>query len=193
MSRLALCLPLPFVVILPACTGGIHRQGNHQISVTSSYDYPITGNVIWPDGEGRAQNVGGTVGYNYFFEDRWAFMAAGTPVRIYATPDQYTYAGELQIGFRYYPWEFTLGQTPVALYAEVLGGMLQASRQLPPGGSHTNFTQDTGVGVEVKLTDEVSWLVGYRLRHLSNGYIFAADNPSQNDQQIYTGFAITLK
>ena len=161
--------------------------------MTGMYDYPIKGEAIWPDGEGRAQNAGATIAYNYFTADRFALTAAGTPVRIYAQDDGDIYAGEFQLGVRYYFADFEIGEKPIGLYAEALGGLMQSAKSVPETGSHTNFSQDTGVGFEVLLSDQISWIGGYRLRHISNGDMFGEDNPSQNDHMVYTGLAFRLR
>ncbi len=178
---------------LTACTGGIHRQGQHQLSLHGSYGFPIKGDTLWPEGLGQAENVGVTIGYGYFARDRLALRAALTPYRRYRQPDGDAHAGELQVGLRYYFWDFEIGDTPVGLYAEALGGLMHASRRIPAGGAHTNFTQDAGVGFEVQFSDQISWITGYRYRHISHGHVFAGDpNPGQNDNQVYTGLAIML-
>ncbi|MBW7906432.1 MAG: acyloxyacyl hydrolase [Phycisphaerae bacterium] len=189
----AVCVLASFWALQAGCAGGLHRQGEHQLSLTAGYGRPFKGTALYPDAEGRAENAGVTVGYGYFATDRLALLAAGTPLRVYNQGDGDVAAGELQVGLRYYVWEFDLAGTPVGLFGEVLGGMMNGSRSVPEGGSHTNFTQDTGVGCEVQLTRRVSWISGYRLRHLSNGRIFRTDsNPSQNDHFVYTGVAFSF-
>lgn len=173
------------------CTGGLHRAGERQFTLLGSYGYPVKGEAIWPDGDGRAENAGLSLGYNYFPADRLALGASITPYRLYNQSDGDAYAGELQLAVRYYFAEFELGSTPASLFAEALGGMMHSARSVPEAGSHTNFTQDTGVGVELQLIEGVSWITGYRFRHLSNGYVFGHDNPSQNDHQVYTAIGFS--
>lgn len=221
------------------CTGGLHRRGDHQVSLLGSYGHPIKGDVIWPDGEGRADNGGVAVGYNYFVGDRFSVGAAITPYRNYNQSEGDAYAGEFQIALRYYVAEWELigerasrrrggdshspahiarvgdsylpahiapvgdshppppgpaatGPAPaLGIFVEALGGLMQSNRSVPEGGSHTNFTQDAGLGLELRLADNVSWMTGYRLRHVSNGNVFGGENPSQNDHQAYMGVAFS--
>lgn len=186
---LAACLLL---LLGTGCQGGLHREGEHRLGVTGNYGEPIKGEVIWPDGEGRAQNGGVSVDYNYYLSDRTAIIAAATPYRTYNQSDGDIYAGEFQLGVRYHFWEFDIAQVPVGLYLDLLGGLTGSARSVPEDGSHLNFTQDTGIGMEVQLTDQISWISGYRLKHLSNGRLFGDENPSQNDHFVYTGLSFQL-
>jgi hypothetical protein len=147
---------------------------------------------VWPDGEGRAQNAGMTLDYCHYVADRTAVVVTATPYRIYNQSDGDVYAGEFQLGLRYHIWEFEIAEVPVGLYTEVLGGMTCGAQSIPEEGSHLNFTQDTGLGIEVQLTGDISWISGYRLKHLSNARLFGDENPSQNDHFIYTGLTFRL-
>ena len=183
------------VALLPllGCSGGIHYRGEHQLSLLGSYGEPISGQALyWPDAEGRARNGGVTVGYGYFAQDRLQLLATATPYRNYNQSDGDVATGEIQIGFRYFFAEFDLAEKPFGLYAEVLGGLLYGAQSVPEEGSNFNFTQDAGLGFELRLNKHISWVTGYRLRHLSNGNFFNDDNPAQNDHQVYSGIAIHL-
>lgn len=181
------------LVAAVGCTGGIHRRGEQQFALTGAFGTPIKGNVLWPGGEGRADEAAVQLGYHYFFQDRWAFMTVVSPYRNYNQSDGDAWASELQLGFRWFFAEFDLFEKlPLGLYAEILGGLQYADISVPEEGSNANFTQDTGVGFELKLTDHISWQTGYRLRHLSNGRLFRDDsNPSQNEHLVYTGIAFS--
>lgn len=176
-----------------ACNGGMHQKGEHQIGVAGTFGHAIKGQAIWPDGDGRADNAGVTVDYHYFVTDRLALGGAVVPYRNYNIAGRDAYAGEFQLGLRYYFFEFDLLDKPLGFYGELKGGLMQSSRSVPEEGTHTNFSQDSTLGVEWRLTENVSWQTGYRLRHVSNGYIFGSENPSQNDHQVFTGIAITWR
>lgn len=178
-------------LLLAGCEGGIHRRGEQQLSLVGTWGHPIKDDVGWPDGEGRAEDAAAVLGYHYFVADRFAVGAAITPYRIYNQSDGDAWTGELQLGVRYFFLDFDVGDVPVGLFAEVWGGMFHGPRSVPESGSHTNFTQDTGAGFEARLTENVSWITGYRLRHLSNWGAFGNDNPSQNDHTVFTGIAIS--
>jgi hypothetical protein len=190
---LAACLLIGCMTICTGCHGGHHRKGDLQFAITGTYGHAIKGETFWTDAKGRGDSASASIGLNYFVEDRVALMAELTPMRIFNQSDADVYSYELSVGARYYFAEFELGTVPVSFYGEILGGFMHGARSVPEAGSNFNFTQDTGVGVEMKLADNVSWITGYRFQHLSNGDLFNDDNPSQNDNQIYTGIAIELR
>ncbi len=179
------------LVGLVGCHGGMHQKGDQQITFMGSYGEPFNEGFVWNGADGTGQNGAFTVGYNYFLDDRIALMINGTPYRIYNQSDGDIYAGEFQMGFRYYFFEFDLLEKPLGLYAEMLGGLTYGSNSIPEEGSNFNFTHDTGAGFEWQLSDNVSWISGYRLKHLSNGNFFNDDNPSQNEHHVYTGLAVS--
>ncbi|MBK8269714.1 MAG: acyloxyacyl hydrolase [Planctomycetes bacterium] len=185
------CAAIIAIFFIAGCSGGMHHKGQHQIGVSGSFGHAIKGETPWHDGDGRADNAGVAVDYHYFLEDRLAIGGAITPYRNYNLAGRDSATGEFQLGVRYYIFEFDVLEKPVGLFAEVSGGILHGSRSVPEEGSHTNFTQDNTLGLEWKLSDNISWQTGYRFRHLSNGYIFDSVNPAQNDHQVFTGFAIS--
>lgn len=185
-------LPLPAACLAClGCAGGIHHAGEQQFALSGSFGHPIKGQAVWPDGKGRADNAAVTLGHNYFLDDRLAFMSALTPYRNYNQSDGDAYTGEFQLGLRYFFWELESLAAPAGFFAEIWGGALYGARSVPGAGSNFDFTQDTGLGVEVKLSDDVSWITGYRLRHLSNGNFFNDSNPAQNDHHMYTALAFS--
>lgn len=192
MFKVAGLLLMLSALLAAGCEGGLHRKGERRLGVAGSYGEPIKGDVIWPEGDGRASNAGVTVSYDHYVADRTSIRVAATPYRVYHQSDGDVYAGEFELGARYHFWEFHLADVPFGLYGEVLGGLAGGGRSIPEDGSHLNFTQGTGLGMEVQLTDDISWTSGYRLRHLSNGRIFGDENPSQNDHFVYTGLSFRL-
>ena len=183
-AAIALCL-------VAGCNGGLHHKGEQRFSVIGSYGEPFNESFVWKGGDGSGQEAALTLGYDYFLEDRLALIGTVTPYRIYNQSDGDTYAGEIQLGLRYYIWEFELFSTPGAVYGEMLGGVTYGSRSIPEEGSSFDFTQDTGLGMEMQISDDVSWFTGYRLKHLSNGNFFNDDNPAQNEHFVYLGVAFS--
>lgn len=172
---------------LTGCQGGLHRKGEHGLQVYGAYGQPF-------DKSGRGETASATVGYNYHFQDRWAFQAQVTPYRNYNLPEGDATAGEWQIGLRWYFVDFDLGKLPVGLYSELLAGMMHASRSVPEDGAHTNFVEDIGLGVELQLAERVSWITGARLRHLSHAHVFGGEpNPGQDDWLVYTGLQFSFR
>ncbi len=191
--RIFACLVMTLTVLLAGCSGGLHRKGDMQFSMTGTYGHAIKGETPWTDAKGRGDSASASLGLNYFIEDRLALMAELTPMRIFNQSDGDAYTYELSLGARYHFLEFDIAAMPVSLYGEIMGGFMHGNDSVPEEGSNFNFTQDTGVGIEMKLAENVSWVTGYRFQHLSNGNFFNDDNPSQNDHQVYTGVAIELR
>lgn len=180
------------LAIWAGCSGGIHRAGEHQLSLMGNFGTAFRGDNIWPDGRGNADNAGVQLGYTYFVQDRLGLIAAASPYRNYNQRGGDVYAAELQIGLRYFFWEFDLLKVPVGLFAEALGGLQVGERSIPQNGAHVNFTQNTGVGLEARVTPNFSILGGYHLRHLSHGHVFGNEpNPSQNDHHVFLGLAFS--
>lgn len=192
--RIAASLLIVLTLIpMIGCTGGIHRKGDQQISVVGVYGHPIKGDAIWPGGDGEAENGGVTASYHYYFADRFAFATNLTPYRNYSQTNGDIPTGEFSLGVRYMFAEFDIFSRPIGLFAEANGGLMYAAKSVPPGGANTNFTQETGLGFEYRITDAISCVGGYHLRHVSDGYLFATENPSQNDHSVFMGIAFSFR
>jgi hypothetical protein len=185
-NRWPLSLAMLLVVVIGGCAGGPHRRGEHQLTLTGFFAHPF-------DTDGRGDSAGATVGYNHFLRDRLALMGALTPYRNYNQGDGDAHAAEFQLGLRWYFWEFGDEPQPVAFFGEELIGAIYSSRSVPEEGTCTNFTGEIGIGLEVPLTDDVRWVTGYRLRHLSHGHILHGKNPGEDDQQVYMGLAFSIE
>jgi len=185
-SRWSCLATLSLVVVAGGCVGGPHRRGEHQLTLTGLFAHPF-------DTDGRGDSAGAMVGYNYFLRDRLALMGAITPYRNYNQGDGDAYAAEVQVGLRWYFWEFGGEPRPVAVFSEGLAGVIYSSRSVPEDGTCTNLTDEIGVGFEVPLTDGIRWITGYRLRHLSHGHILHGKNPGEDDQEAYMGLALSIK
>jgi hypothetical protein len=59
----------------------------------------------------------------------------------------------------------------IAPYAELNGGAMYSNHPIPENISRFNYTAQTGMGFLMRLTPGHSFVVGYRLHHISNGGI----------------------
>lgn len=184
-------LPVLWVVLCAGCAGGIHRERDQQVAFQLELADPFRDHPVWGIGRGTAENWGLTAGYQYFLRDRWGLRAEVTPLRMYSQGDDDVYAAELRLGIRWYPLSFHTGKAPTGVYVEALGGHMWAEDEVPPAGTKDNWTQDFGTGLEWRLGDRASWILGYRLRHLSNGKGSGSDNPSQNEHVLMTALALS--
>jgi hypothetical protein len=183
---------LALLLVLGGCTGvgGIHRRGDRQVAVTGGPGLPFRDYPGFPAGKGREENTSVAVRYHHFVKDRLALVASFTPFRRYHERGVQAVAG--QIGGRYYFAETCLAGRPVGFFGEVLGGFQASDRAIPPGAADFNFLLDGAVGAEMRVSERVSCVLAYRLRHLSNGSIFGDRNPSQDEHSPYVGLAVDL-
>lgn len=184
-------IPLVCVLVCVGCAGGIHTRGEQQAHVQLSWADPFRDHPVWGIGQGTAENRGVAAGYGYWFADRWAVLASFTPWRVFDQAGEDVRATEFQLGFRAFALEFHTGKAPTALYFEVLGGRMWADDAVPPAGTKDNWTQDFGAGLEWRISGRMGLLLGYRLRHLSNGKGSGSDNPSQNENVVLGALTFT--
>ncbi len=75
-----------------------------------------------------------------------------------------------------------------SLFVDVVGGVMETSDAVPPGGSSFNFVAQAGVGISFDISDDVRLLTGVRWHHISNGRTFDT-NPSQDSLYVYAGLS----
>ncbi len=84
-------------------------------------------------------------------------------------------------------WNFeTRGR--IVPYAELGGGTLFTSNQVPAGASHFNFTSGGALGMHV-LRTKYNWSAEIRFMHISNGSLSPA-NPGINTLQLKMGLGL---
>ncbi len=182
------------VAMLLCLSGGckvtMHERGESQVIAQGVYGSPRGDDPLWWIGNGDAENYGASVQYNYFVNPGFALSGIVTPYRVYKLDGNDVSTWELQLGLRWFFTEFMVGRQPLSLYLDVQVGRMHSQDPIPPFGSTTNWTQDTGLGLEYALSDSWSLVGGYHLRHLSDGSgngITRNDNPSQNDDLWFFG------
>ncbi|HEX5136123.1 MAG TPA: acyloxyacyl hydrolase [Planctomycetota bacterium] len=175
------------VLVLGACHGGVHRDDRYQVVGDVIFGTPA-GEFILSSTGADAPEVGVRLTGAAFTCDRLALIAAGG-YHYYDPKTGPVDAVEFQVGARYYPpIDFHVGKVPVGPFLDVLGGVLHASSPFPAGGTESNLTAELGGGLEVILGKRASVLLGYHLRHLSNGGGNVPDNPGYNDNEFFLGF-----
>lgn len=96
-----------------------------------------------------------------------------------------------RFGFR---WHFARPQDHAdrswSVYAEAGIGMVFTDHEVPPGGTHYNFTPHAGVGATFAMGDSGARLdLGVRWAHVSNASTSGTDdNPSRDSPMVYAGF-----
>ena len=98
----------------------------------------------------------------------------------------YTGLGISPIGF-----QFNWGRSnTVQPFFKSSGGFMYFRQPFPDDrGVQFNFTLELGSGIEFLLADNLSFTVGYKYHHMSNGQ-FGDINPGVDSNVFYTGFTI---
>jgi Lipid A 3-O-deacylase (PagL) len=114
------------------------------------------------------------VGYQIF---TWLAIDFDTTVSGVAVQNSDGAAINATIGLRH-----TIAKIDKAtIFIDIAGGVIEASSELPYGGTHLNNTIDFGPGVYFPLKDNMSLMVGVRYFHVSNAQSEGPDrNPSVN-------------
>lgn len=67
---------------------------------------------------------------------------------------------------------------PITPFVEGAFGAVYTSEDFPPDGTKWNYTQRYGVGLDVRVSEQIELALGYRHMHLSNGKGLGPQNPS---------------
>ena len=117
--------------------------------------------------------AGGRFGGSYYFKDRLA-ISADVPV-YWARQKNPGIAAGFDLLVRWHWFE----RDHLSLYLDGGAGFLLADRNVPPRGTHFNFTPQVGIGVTYLLDDRTYLYCGTRFWHLSNAGIWGSNrNPS---------------
>ena len=74
-------------------------------------------------------------------------------------------------------------------YIELSSGPMWSSRRVPAATSHFNFISQAGFGAVLAPTRSMSFVLGYRMAHISNGG-YASRNPGLNVNAVVFGTRI---
>ena len=115
---------------------------------------------------------GATVGVGYYF---WDTIAVTLDVSGYGFSEGHTdgAATGVTLGLRHHL--FSVGQSSV--FVDCSGGEIEASNNLPRGGTHLNNTIEVGLGIAHPLSQDIYLLTGVRFFHLSNA---DSEGPNRN-------------
>jgi opacity protein-like surface antigen len=131
----------------------------------------------------RVKMAGARVGVGYYVLDNLACRLELTGYHVSEEPGDAA-AGQASFGLRHHL--FDLGKS--SLFVDVGGGVFEAGRRVPEGGTQFNFTFETGLGVAIPLSDRIDLEVGARYFHLSNASLHGSDrNPSVNGPEAFLG------
>ncbi len=129
-----------------------------------------------------------SVGASYHFVDN---MSLGLEVSGYgiSQPGPEAVAVAPGIVFRHHLFHTRRG----SFFLDVTAAVVQASEQVPQGGTKFNFIEQAGMGITCDLRGNAHLLLGVRYLHLSNAQIEGDDrNPSINGVTAYVGLLFRL-
>ena len=130
----------------------------------------------------------GAIGVGYYPVDRFA-LSLRTPVYHFRqfTGDAEVYSLDLSLRYHF------LEAGRFTLFGDLIGGICESDKQVPPGGTHFNFTLQGGLGATYRVADHLHLIAGLRIFHLSNAAVQGIDrNPDLNAGQIYIGALFTF-
>lgn len=130
----------------------------------------------------------GSVGVGYYVADRFA---VGAEVRGFGISQEGPNAPAVEANL--FIRHHLIVADPWTLYIDGSAGVFYADHEVPAGGTHFNFMEDTGLGATYRLDDGVYLMGGVRYFHISNARIHGNDrNPSVNGLEGYFGVMFTF-
>jgi hypothetical protein len=131
----------------------------------------------------------GSLGVGYYLKDNFA-ISLQVPGYWFEQPEASdATAGGLNLSLRYHFYQ--VGR--FSFYGDIIGGISQATRSVPPDGTHFNFTLQLGPGVTFRIADHLHLMGGVRPFHLSNAAIEGINhNPDLNAVEGYAGVMFTF-
>jgi hypothetical protein len=149
-----------------------------------TWDVQATGTSAWEfypyDHEKLAT---GSAGIGYYLADNFAATLTVPVSHVRQSTRDATMVG-LDLSLRYH----FLQRDRFTLFADLTGGLAQATHIVPPGGTYFNFTAQLGLGATYRLADHLDLAAGVHYFHLSNAAIRGINhNPDLNAAQPYVG------
>ena len=87
-------------------------------------------------------------------------------------------------------WHF-LRRESGSLYLDGGSGIIWTEDPFPDGGTHQNFTPQTGIGTTARIDENLHLIGGVRWYHISNASKSGLDrNPGYNAAQLYVGVMV---
>ena len=167
----------------PAIGAG-HQDGDSMMVVHLQYGVPILQKAIFWDGNAEVDDFGIGVSNYWFVSNSFAWSATlnGT---VFKTADGDVYAGEIELGGRWYVWDIAGG----GVFWDTTGGYQQSHGAIPPGGTEWNYTFSFGPGIDLPLTRSSGFVAGVTFHHMSNALgRNTPRDPSQNEGRFHFGF-----
>ena|SRR5215471_12641643 len=177
------------VFLLLACSGAWAEdrpeEGGHELQVWTGGGRSVSGGTkdtsVWNAGFRYGWILTAPHGPG-FLSGRFEYAVDAVPAYVVFQPRNTAYgAGVNPLGLK---WIFAT-RGSVAPYAELGGGVLFTSHEVPSGTSTVNFTPSAAFGMHFVGTH--TWTLEVRYQHISNAGL-TTPNPGINTVQVRAGF-----
>jgi hypothetical protein len=123
----------------------------------------------------------GGVGYSFFRNMTLMFDVSG-----YGFSEGHSNGAAVGVSLGLRHQIFSVRKTQ--FFLDISGGEIEASNNIPMGGTHLNDTIQFGFGIDHPITGNLYWEAGARYYHISNARSEGPDrNPSMNGVQGFAG------
>jgi hypothetical protein len=185
---------IAFVVVASALLGKPRAAGAQEKQFDKgAWNLELTGSYVTPIRFSEDKFYNATIAGGFYLFD--GFAINGELQAYYA--DQPKFFDDAIIGgagflLRWHALRFG-PRDDFTIFGDAGGGISYADPEVPPFGTHFNFTGKAGVGATLRLADDFNLIGGARYFHLSNGNIHGRDqNPSFDGVQFYLGVMWTF-
>lgn len=171
---------------LCACSTVAHRAGDTSFETRAHYGVPVLDRSFFWYGKGESDNAGASLFASRYVTDAFALGAGATVANWFVGGDD-AQSVEACVGGRVYPFD------SLPLFWQGTGGFMQATDNIPPGGTEWNFTFSFGPGLELPIRDHEALVFGVDYHHTSNALGRDSErNPSQNEARLWAGWSWTF-
>jgi hypothetical protein len=163
-------------------------RGGHDIQIWTGGGYSVPGGTgstgVWNGGLRYGWILTKTHGPAYL-RGNFEFAVDAVPIFLVVQPKNTAFGGGINpVNFK---WDFYTRKR-VLPYAELSGGTLFTTQEVPSGTSQINFTSGAAVGVHI-MGEERNVSVEVRYMHISNAGL-TSPNPGINTVQVRLGLGM---
>jgi hypothetical protein len=192
-STLAGCVAAPAIVRAETPRASdvalqLPKQGELVLDARAFYGIPILQKSFFWDGNGEVDAAGMKVREMWHATDAFA-IGSGVTGSNWFLDGEDAQSVEFELVGRYL--FYRADNDAFAWFFETTGGYQYATDPVPEGGTVWNWTFSFGPGLLVPVSPNFDFQTGLTYHHVSNALGRENDrNPSQNEAQLWVGFAL---